>query len=351
MKPWLFRVDADSTTGMGHLRRSLSLAHALRDVRVPVRFLTSAHPTSLGLIRQAGFEAEGLSGVPSWSARDLGETLELARGADAVGVLVDSEEAGSEYFSGLRQAGFLTAVRDDLGLRALRVDLVINGNAGAERLPYAGRDAATRYLLGPSFAVLAPDFWEPPERAATSRKKLRLLLMAGGADSAGFLPDLARRLGNLGGLHLSVVAGPFFRNAEGLRGVCRSLPRPAQFFRDPVSLSSVMGRSHLAVTAAGQTLYDLACAGCPAIAYEGAPNQAGQLRAMEEQGCLIRIESGGGEFPGMEEQVLQLVADPASRDEMAGCGQRLVDGKGAGRVALEMAALCGAEKLVCHPKP
>ncbi len=349
MKPWLFRVDADPAIGLGHLRRSLSLAQALQRREIPVRFATFEHPASLQMIRDAGFEADPLFGVPAWSDQELRWTLESARRAGASGLLVDSEEVGSDYLAGLGRAGFLTAVRDDLGTRSLPVDLVINGNADAERLPYSRRPE-TRTLLGPSFAVLSPDFWEQPIRGAAAKEDLNLLLLAGGADFAGFLPDLARRLGGLEGFQLTVVAGPFLRNQEEVEGLCRSLPRPARFLQNPSSLCSIMREADLAVSAAGQTLYDLARAGCPALAFEAAPNQAGQLRVMEEQGCAVRIESRGG-FPGLEEDLLRLARDPARREEMARRGQGLVDGRGAARVASEIAALCSMEKQLCHPKP
>lgn len=349
VRPWIFRVDANSRVGLGHLRRSLSLAQALSRQGFPVRFATFENPVSLELIRNASFEAEPLSGSPAWSDRDLRWTLELARRSGAAGLLVDSEEAGTDYLAGLRRAGFLTAVRDDLGQRSLPVDLVINGNADAEQLPYLRR-SGTRTLLGPSFAVLAPDFWEPPARGASAKEKLNLLLLAGGADLPGFLPDFTRRLGRLDGFQLTVVAGPFLRNRGEIEELCRSLPRPARFLQSPASLCSVMWQADLAVSAAGQALYDLACAGCPVFAFEAAPNQVGQLRVMEERGCVVRIESRGG-FPGLEEAVLKLAADPACREEMARRGQALVDGKGAARVASEIATLCSMEKQLCHSKP
>ena len=175
-------------------------------------------------------------------------------------------------------------------------------------------------------------------------------MLAGGADGANLLPDLVRRLGRLEGLHLTVVAGPFLRDLRRVEEICRSLSKPARFLKNPASLCSVMRQADLAVSAAGQTLYDLACVGCPTIAFEAAPNQAGQLRVMEDQGCVVRIDPRG-EFSKLEEVVLQLAHDPARRERMTRQGQALVDGRGAARVASEIAALRSMEKPSCHPKP
>ena len=349
MKPWLFRVDARPQIGLGHLRRSLSLAQALKQKEIPVRFAIFENLAGLEMIREAGFEADSLSGFPAWSEEDLRQTAELARRAGASGLLVDSEEAGPDYLAGLGRSGFLTAVRDDLGARSFPVDLVVNGNADAERLPYP-QESTTRHLLGPRFAVLAPDFWAQPVRGAALKGVLHLLLLAGGADSADSLLNLARRLGRLERFQLTVVAGPFAQNSLEVGKLCGALPRPARFLKNPASLYPVMKQADLAVSAAGQTLYDLACAGCPAIAFEAAPNQAGQLRAMQDQECVIRIESRGG-FSGLEEAVLRLAGDPPRRERMARQGQRLVDGRGAARVASEITALCSIERQPCHPKP
>ena len=96
-----------------------------------------------------------------------------------------------------------------------------------------------------------------------------------------------------------------------------------------------MQEADLAISAAGQTLYELACIGCPTLALRVAANQEGQMRTMEQAGFLRVI--GDAEqadvIPCLRESLLSLLDDANARGEMAAAGQQLVDGKGAIRVA------------------
>lgn len=327
---WVFRVDAGAGIGLGHLRRSLSLAEALRRKGQPSLFVTRADPVALGLLGKAGYPAEPLPQLEPWSQEELRWSLELAGARGPVGVVIDSEEPGAEYLAGWKQAGFFTAIRDDLGLRSLPVDLVINGNADAQGLPYPP-DPSTQYLLGPSYAALAPEFWDRTARRIVAKSASRLLILCGGEDAAGSLPILLQRLDDSGlNLEVTAVIGPFFRDRARLDPLIAGPRGPVRLVESPSVLYPLMLQADLAISAAGQTLYDLACAGCPALAYPVAENQVGQLQAMERAGCVVRIEASGLD---LREKLERVIADHRMREGMARRGQALVDGQGAQRVA------------------
>ena len=91
----------------------------------------------------------------------------------------------------------------------------------------------------------------------------------------------------------------------------------------------------MAVTGAGQTLYELACTGCPAVAIEMVPNQTGQLEELIRAGSVRRGGRAGqmDGFRELREALLPLLSDRQIRQAMSEAGRRLVDGKGALRVA------------------
>ena len=134
---------------------------------------------------------------------------------------------------------------------------------------------------------------------------------------------------------MRVVIGPLFPAMERIRAEAGSLNHPVEWSQQPASLRSLVEEADLAVSGAGQTLYELAWAGCPAVAVETAPNQEGQARALEAAGSLIR--AGGirdPEFPDrMEAAVKRLLEEKELRARMGRAGQSLVDGQGAARVA------------------
>ena len=96
---------------------------------------------------------------------------------------------------------------------------------------------------------------------------------------------------------------------------------------------SIMSRSDIAVTSAGQTLYELACMGVPAVAISVVENQELALRAFCRAGYLLDVPSwesaDATRFLG---QRLRLLKDSKMRERLSKAGQTQIDGKGAQRL-------------------
>lgn len=134
-------------------------------------------------------------------------------------------------------------------------------------------------------------------------------------------------VGGLGGF----VGTPRTEAATRLASVGVSSPR---------SLSDLVAQADIVLTAAGQTLYELAALGRPAVAIQLAENQGPQLRAFVAAGTVVSV--GCVSDPEIERlavrAVLQLAQQPERLLQMSAAGRDLVDGQGAHRVA---AAICG----------
>ncbi len=332
----LFRVDASKTLGIGHLRRSLSLAAALKRVGLHSVFRIEAGSGLLEMISEAGFSTVFLQEEVPWSEGDWAATRQIAREIGAGGIVVDSEQPTAADLERLRQSGFAVVLRDDLGRRGMpAVDLVLNANADAQRIPYPAPGPSTEMQLGPRYAVLAPDFWEGDPVRKLKEPPL-VLVTLGGADPGGRTAQILCRLDRIGKpFRMRVVIGPLFPPTEQIHTAVGELRHPVEWCEGVGSLRGLLEEADLAVSGAGQTLYELAWAGCPAVAVETAPNQQGQARALEEAGCLLRGGSVREEhfLQGVEAAVERLLGDAALRARMGRAGRGLVDGQGAARVA------------------
>lgn len=96
-----------------------------------------------------------------------------------------------------------------------------------------------------------------------------------------------------------------------------------------------------AVSAGGQTLYELAWAGCPTIAFETVENQASHLEAMAVAGVVRSV--GAISLPGflcrIRSHIEALLGDPGARQAMSAAGRHLIDGRGALRMARKLMGL------------
>ena len=324
-----FVTHSGPKVGLGHLRRCLTLARCCRDRGATVGFVL-APGSDGGSVRVHGFE--------------LHEALASFRPQI---VVADSYDLDGEALAALR-AQAPTAVIDDLADRTLEVDLIVNGGVQAEGLQYRALPS-TRLLLGPRYALLAPEYRDRPPRTIRDRVE-RVLVTTGGADPAGAIGPLVRATRRaLPTADIDAVIGPYVTWPGDLPGVAmhRSVP----------SLLPFLEGADLAVTGGGQTTYELAATGTPAVVVCLADNQRPQVEAFARLGTLVQggdirqsgvksdgVKSDGVKGDGIEQAVAAaieaLASDPRARQTMSRQGQASLDGEGPGRVAAALAELC-----------
>lgn len=339
----LFRVNAGARTGLGHLQRCLSLASALRERGTSSVFLTNDERATLERVAQFGFESRPLSAA-SWKLEDADETAAAAKASSCGTVVVDSDEEGEPFLARLRDAGlFVCAVEDNVP-HDFPCQLLVNGDAHAKQLTYHSSSGDTRFLLGPEYSMLRQEFWQVPARVARAECR-NVLVMLGGDDPNRLMTGILRELDSLpGAFTVTAVIGPFFASQDELKEETGRLRRRVRLVYAPASVRDLMLEADLAVSAGGQTLYELARVGCPVVAIRTVANQAGQMEAFVQAG-VIR-SAGRAEDPGvlqaMRDAVNALLADPGARGAMSAAGQRMIDGQGAIRVAEELLRVNGA---------
>ncbi|HKS96211.1 MAG TPA: UDP-2,4-diacetamido-2,4,6-trideoxy-beta-L-altropyranose hydrolase [Terriglobia bacterium] len=334
----LFRADAGAGVGLGHCVRSLALAVAARDLGADCRLLVAGAEDSVGTHRLAagsGFHIEFLEQVALGGREDFARTLAAAlrQGSDVV--VVDSYRACGRYLEKLRAAGFVVLAIDDLAEEPFPCQIVVNGGAQASKLRYRSSSGDTCFLLGPHYALLRPQFRGLPRRVVAPVAK-NVLITLGSEDGRNVIPTLIATLGKLSeDLAMVAVLGPLIANRGEIELATHACGDRVRLVNAPVSMRELMLSADLAVAAGGQTTYELAATGTPTVAIEVAANQAASLRALAQAGVLGL--AGRASEPNVVERVKaavrELCHDASARQDMASCGQSLVDGWGALRVA------------------
>lgn len=331
----LFRMDAGPHIGLGHLQRCLSLATALKELGVSSLFLANEHHSSRQRVDHFGFPIVTLPEAESWTAEDAENTIKVALQDGCNTVLVDSHEVRADFLAQVRSAGMYVIARDDLAQYSFPCQMVVNGNADACQLSYCSSSGDTLFLLGPKYTVLGQEYWESPERMVPN-VVANVLVIVGGSDPFNLTPTILSVLDSLlGEFTVTVVIGPYFQNVSEVEATAGHGKRRVKLVHSPDTVHDLMLEADLAVSAAGQALYELARVGCPTVAIRLADNQGGQLKAMVDVGCLL---AGGDAEKGdvtaaVSDAFGSLLSDREMRAGMAGVGQELVDGKGALRVA------------------
>jgi spore coat polysaccharide biosynthesis predicted glycosyltransferase SpsG len=114
--------------------------------------------------------------------------------------------------------------------------------------------------------------------------------------------------------------------------------------REPSTLVEPAARADVAVTAAGMTAYELACAGVPFLALIVADNQERVGRALEDSGVGLVLDVRGGIDGQALEARLAELRDPSVRERLATAGARAVDGAGALRATSALTERWGFDR-------
>lgn len=331
----LFRVDAGPQIGLGHLQRCLSLATAIRHFGGDCSFLTNEETVGMDRIRRSGFDGVALGPLESWGREDLQRTAAMASRKRCGAIVVDSDYEGEAYLRGLRDKRFFVCALEDMDPHPFPCQMVVNGDAHAPELYRMPFSREPLFLLGPEYAILRHEFWKVPLRV-TRREVQNVLVTLGGADPLDLMPRILGLLKDLPGTFaVTAIVGPFFKNRAWIGRLTDGSNRTVKVEESPDWVRDLMWEADVAVSAAGQTLYELACVGCPTIAVQVAENQAGQLHALEKAGSIRSAGEAAGAhlLKRIRDAFIPLLNEPAVRASMAQVGQGLVDGRGALRVA------------------
>jgi spore coat polysaccharide biosynthesis predicted glycosyltransferase SpsG len=138
-----------------------------------------------------------------------------------------------------------------------------------------------------------------------------------------------------GTFSVTAVRGPFIDGDDQTTAAASDCRRVVDLLWGPDTLRDPMLKADLAISAGGHTLYELAATGTPAVAVETADNQAENVRAMATQGsvCAVGRADDPSVIAACEAALRRIFEDREARRAMSAAGQRVVDGRGAQRVA------------------
>ncbi len=338
----LFRADASLEIGTGHVMRCLTLAKALKGAEC--RFVCREHEGNLiDYIRDQGFEVLALPmGRGDWLGASWQEdAAQTAAAGPCDWLVVDHYGLDASWESAMRaQATRIMAV-DDLANRPHDCDLLLDQNLGRKPADYAGRvPAGCPLLLGPSFALLRPEFaaWREKSLARRGGALKTLLITMGGVDQHNVTGDILAALKGSAlpdGAEIKVIMGPHAPWLAEVRAAAAAMPWPCEVLVGVSNMAELMAGSDLAIGAAGSTSWERCCLGLPTLALVLADNQRAGAKALAAAGAAVLL--GDARRNGWQAE-LRAALPPATLTTLSRNAQKITDGKGGERCAAAMGA-------------
>jgi UDP-2,4-diacetamido-2,4,6-trideoxy-beta-L-altropyranose hydrolase len=350
----VFRVDASSQMGTGHVIRCLTLAGKLSEAGVEVAFICRVHAGHLcKLIERSGYKLIRLE-LPTTILSPPGslihsQWLGLSQEEDAQEVLVRLAELGGcdwlivdhygldvSWEAAMRPFAKYIMVIDDLADRKHDCDLLIDQNFYFDDDKRYNKLVSNQCikLLGPSYAMLRPEFLNCLPKAKQRISKLnRILVYFGGSDSGNeTLKALqAIKLLNNQKLAVDVILGVnFLFKSCVLDFSSRMKQVKCHDYVD--NIAEFMTGSDLYLGAAGITTWERCCIGLPSIVIAVSSNQVLPMEQLERSGIVRFLgERRNVSVDDIFKALVEFMSAPSIMREMSLKAMKLVDGKGAQR--------------------
>lgn len=288
---FVFRVDASSEIGAGHIVRCAALAKGLAGRQHGVRFICRTAVGDLtGWLEQQGFRVDRIS-VSEASSVSAQQEFDLVR-TDSHPVcdwlVVDHYGLGLDWERRVRPLAKRIFVIDDLG-RPHDCDLLLDQNYRSPRhAQYPGHvPAGCDLLLGSRFALLRPEFQAMRDEAlARPRTDLRrLLVFMGGSDPTDATSKVLEgvRRADLDTV-VDIVVGAGNPHVQSVKRAAAALDR-ARVHIQTDRMAQLMAEADCGIGAAGSASWERCALGLPALVTILSKDQVAIAQALHEAGA------------------------------------------------------------------
>ncbi len=275
----VFLTEGGYSTGFGHISRCSALAKAFkRFVGSNIFFLLRGDKTSLSFLKQNGFDAYFFD----WE-REISDTYNIINGASLV--IVDSYNAQRYFYDWLVSINLKLLIFDDFFRLSYPVNsYILNPTADPDNNPY--------HLFGLDYIVLRPPFWKTPDRIL--RKEIKRVMITFGSGDIKNLIKLAIQAVKkvFPSSECCVVISHNFREND-----LHKFPNLKFFYRlNARKMRDLMLSCDLAISASGQTIFELICTKTPSISVITAENQLRNAKILSEKELVYVIPNKNSFF-------------------------------------------------------
>jgi len=360
----VFRTDASTQIGTGHLSRCLTLADEMKKRGADVLFFCRKHPGfSPEFIQNRGHrvvalpkpdttqtENDGLKhsmwlGVSQLQdARETSEEL-LTNGFSedkkADWLIVDHYSLDARWESQLQDLSSKIMCIDDLADRFHKCHILLDQNLHTDmKKRYNGKlPANCQKLLGPKYALLRPDFLQLRNKLKNHDGNVnRILVFMGGSDPTNETKKVLEALSRIKkqAISVDVVVGAVNPFRQEIAAQCTLLPN-VSFFCQVGNIAELMLSADLSIGGAGSATWERCSMGLPSILISIADNQDDLAESVQRVNAAIFL--GKKQYISIDQlasSIQKTINNKLLLQQLSKNSASLVDGHGTERVLREL---------------
>ena len=324
MKVKIF-TEGGKDIGFGHISRCSSLYNEVVNRGILVDFIV------YGDIEDVDF----LNGINSMNEKWLDKEYLLNNISSDDYVIVDSYKAAKETYEIISRISKKALFIDDIGRIAYPEGIIVNPSLDASHIDYSQSPNST-LLSGPEYVILRPQFCNI-KRENISNEVKRVLITMGGTDIRGLTPLIIGNIcRNMLDIEFDIVIGS--ENMDKIKSQFSEMSN-ITFHNNlgSTQMMELMMSSDLAITAAGQTIYELLATQTPFIPIQVIENQKFTVSTILEKDIVRKVISWSSK--SLSEGIIreiEVLKDEMYRKKFIYKNSNLIDGKGSGRIIDEL---------------
>ncbi len=321
-----FVAESEQAIGTGHAVETIALLRACVGFGIEPRAVFTAG-TPQPLLDGIKTDFETIDEPDEKTLRDTAARLAW----DGVSTVVTNfRRITEDQIQALRDGGLRTVCIDELGGRTIHPDVIVNTSIVRTFQVYPGTRA--RVLAGPAYLPLDTRFSTARTKRNFPQGVRAIAVSMGGTDRTQATRRVVASLRNVSEIRLHIVVGPGFTFTEALAQEVAGCAGQATLHRTPPKLQQILGCVDVGITAGGNTLYELACLGTPALVLFEDEHERLQGEAFEAAGFGRCLGQGVSFQPEALLSAIEAMDEAGTLSGHSEAGRKLVDGRGVERV-------------------
>lgn len=271
-------TEGGHKVGYGHITRCSALYEELEKRECDVTFIINGDEEISSVLDNKKFV------LKDWRDKDYLSNLLCEKDY----VIIDSYLASEGIYEYIANKVKKSLYIDDNMRINYPKGIVCNPSIYGKELIYPQQEDV-KYLLGIDYVILRKEFINVPEKKFNSKIK-DILVTFGGSDITNTTPKVLKELReNYSQANKHVIIGKGFNNLEEIKNIADG----KTFFYynlNAEEMKNLMLKCDFAISAAGQTIYELLRVGIPFIPIQVADNQENNIKGLEKIGIITLNE-------------------------------------------------------------
>ncbi len=329
----LIFTEGGSQIGLGHISRCSSLYDELEDRDVEVKFIINGDATNLEVVQNKNVE------IVNWLSAEF---LNLYIN-DNDYCIVDSYLADQKLYEVISEKSCKCLFIDDNGRIEYPDGIVVNPSLNTDSIRYPKIDK--NYLQGPVYIILRKAFINSKRFINTEVKEV--LITLGGSDVSNLTPTILNALcKSYPEFFFNIVIGNAFNNIDEIESI-ESANIKLLYNLNANNMKEIMVKSDIAITAAGQTIYELLATQTPFIPIKIVDNQQNNMMGLKKYNLIENVLNYRSPFfiKDLKAQFEELL-DYNRRTEISASYGKIVDGLGSKRIVNSLLGFAATKEEV-----